>query len=556
MNLKTNSSPIPNTNPIFRTLAMPKNKDSEIHETSLLLTRQQPNPRFTNNVIEQIGRITNEENLSYTQRSTIDLIQQVLNSRLNTYQEFKNINDLFRIYKNVLKSRTSPEFELSMQRSENSVIELDIKKSSIEQLIPNNLDSFLIIPILSRGHLFSAVIRNRDNDFVVTVVNKGSREPNCPQFVEYTMKKEKLFEVLKTLAEHPHIPIPAVYKELGRNSLKAYGLKIFNRSQKIGNCFIKEPENAIKFALATRKFSAGQFESLRKVPQKIKWDIPTIEIHKQFVDEHCKENKSLSNMLKAEFKAYATNKTFRKALKDNIPEKALVIAFDPKNTTENLSKPERIKTLLENVNYDSVLQKGSQLMRLATHTSDASYINLFKELISTAGKTRDMMLSLDRREQFENLLAMFVNGDSFLVKTKNLLEKSSKYFPNVASQVKMDYHISYLSAGVNSLIRENYKDALTKLDFAIDMYAFNSPAYLFKGITYLSQNNKEKALENINHALKLKPNDTLALLALDEINKNNVSKNSILKKIIEKINQSFAIDNNKNEKVISREISQ
>lgn len=506
------------------------------------------NTTFMQNLISRVNnkpssvinaRINDESGLNYEQRRNIDLVQQVLNGRLNVLQEFRNVSDLFRIYGNVLRDRLPPDFNTSLKTSEKALFNFDYQREAVSNLKSNNPNSFLIVPISSYGHMFAANIRKRGDEFAVTVVNKGARG-HRQQFEEYNMKEENVNKILEAIILKTDYKIEQIYQAFDRYSNSHHTLGIQNTNQKVGNCFIKEPENAIKFAVATRNLSNEDFEKIRfnmfdfnRKNFKVKWDISTAEIHGQFVKEVMRENPAIAPMLASEFKTYAENKQFREMLQANTDlVESLSSAYDPKGDTYNMESPDRLKKLLSHINYDTLMQNGGEIRRLAQSTQDSDYFDIYNRTRYYAENSKNFFSEFAGIENLFNLPKLFNLNPvpSLEEKIKQNLDLTEPYFPNVVNQVKLDYHSAFFMSGTSLAMKGRFDEALNKLNVSIDLYPHHSMPYAFRGIIHSEMGNGQMAVEDIRHALALNPDDPLANQLIKELSKNTNNSKHLFSK--------------------------
>lgn len=121
---------------------------------------------------------------------------------------------------------------------------------------------FLMVPVFSYGHAFSAVVRKLEDDKIsITFVNLGARpferDRAGNQYKEFVYNKK---DALKVLNDHSYsvrlyYPEKAVdtnkaYKNFAKNAVESYILNVTSRDQKVGNCFTKNIEKGIRYALA------------------------------------------------------------------------------------------------------------------------------------------------------------------------------------------------------------------------------------------------------------------------------------------------------------------
>jgi hypothetical protein len=126
----------------------------------------------------------------------------------------------------------------------------------------NKANKFLIIPVYSYGHAFSAVVRKLEEDkFSVTFVNLGARpferDRSGNQYKEFVYNKEDAIKVLKdhSYSIRLYYPKRAVdtrkaYQNFAKDAKEEYLLHLTSRDQKVGNCFLKNIEKGIRYALA------------------------------------------------------------------------------------------------------------------------------------------------------------------------------------------------------------------------------------------------------------------------------------------------------------------
>jgi hypothetical protein len=167
------------------------------------------------------------------------------------------INDHF-IKSSIPKDFPIKEFEKSIQDSRYFFSNPDaINFDSL-----NKENKFLLIPVYSYGHAFSAVVRKlEDENFSVTFVNLGARpferDRAGNQYKEFIYSKEDAIKVLKdhSYSIRLYYPQRAVdtrkaYQNFSKDAKEQYLLHVTSRDQKVGNCFLKNIEKGIRYALA------------------------------------------------------------------------------------------------------------------------------------------------------------------------------------------------------------------------------------------------------------------------------------------------------------------
>lgn len=454
----------------------------------------------------------NDEDYNYSLIKVLDLSQQILNSRINIFEEHENLDELFKIYNKVLNNYINEATEESLDSSKKSLLDNDLQKLFVIKLKPNESDSFLIVPIIASGHMFAGVIRKYDDLYSLIVVNKANKFKDS-KHVEYLFTKDGIILMLDTVL-NAKFSVPKIYSKLKLNSLDHYNLSIESREQKLGNCFIKEPENAIKFAVAT---SNGDINSLKKyrdskVINKIKWPISTTESHKGFIEELVREYPQFKDELINELDIYVTNKAYRKYLTQGYENKtAFLKFFSPIHKKQansfNDITPEFIKECMKKLNYDTLCQNPKQIMELIENTNDTEYINKFKELYKL-NLLSELYVSMPKTlENIYKIVNLFSFSKTSLKKRFiNGIRLNEESFPNITSKIKYDVHSGLVSiTTLNSLFFRPQK-LLKRLNESIELVPYDYNLYVIRSLIHMMLRNKPKALEDLKYALKINPN--------------------------------------------------
>lgn len=331
------------------------------------------NYTFDNSTYQTPAEKSSHKNKKLKVRSDendLNLLKMVLNLQSNSIDDKDKIYTLFDTFINIKQMEFSPEFINSLNNSRNIFEDAYNAKSHILDLNKDSNDSFLIFPVRGYGHLIGGIIRKTYKGYRVTLINKGLRFYH-DNFEEHIFKKEnteKLFTVLKKVGLRKNSNIEDIYKTFENNADSSYILKLFTGDQKVGNCYCKNIEAAIKFAYSTSNFSKIDFKDLRRdsfnyenidnnfKKHNLKWGkFSTKKVHKLFCDELIKNNPNLKEVFLEQYDIYQKNKTFREKIKNgyNSPEDLLHIfqqsenfvdidiSIDKKNTmllTEMLKK--------------------------------------------------------------------------------------------------------------------------------------------------------------------------------------------------------------------------
>lgn len=454
-----------------------------------------------------------EGKLNYMERRSVDLVHQVLNLNSNMYQENKNISDLFMFYGKILSRRTSREFFDSMKKTWDVLNNPRNNLVALKSLKHNCSDSFLIMPLKAYNHMFATVARKIGEDYSFTIVNKGYRMPSRSMYEEYCVPKSKLESLVKAIKEGMgEFPVESFYKEFEKHSTAKYKLNVASRIQKTGNCFVKEPETAIKFAFSTRNFCSSDYMKIRSHDFarafRPKWGMSTFNMHSLFVKEVIKDNPHAKNYFEEKLQIYQQNKTYHKYLKDGKDnEESFRKAFSTDDKYfESNDKASYIR-LLANINVDTIRQYTPQIYEIVKKIGSQELSKSLSALLDIS-TPEDIDIYFDRRENCQEL--------------KRKIDFINKYFPEFASEIKREFHLYYLIKS-NGLF-ENKKDFEKAYLFAKnanDLYPYNARAHFYEGYyafelakkaeqersesTKYCRDMCARAINSFSHSIQLKP---------------------------------------------------
>lgn len=241
----------------------------------------------------------------FTQNDIKNYIGQLLSDSGNTNNDYEYQALTFDIYKDIIKQNYLNDFV--PKNFDINSFEKSLDESKLYHNLHNNIDfsslndhnRFLILPLSSEKHNFSCLIsREKDNkNLSVTLVNLGSlpSENSNSSYVEYIIEESYLKSLLQKYAQNPRKSfrresVEFVYNDFAQNSQAVYPLNISSRRQKVGNCFIKNIEKAIRLALSkslTRTIDSEfndedlRFNGINEKPYRIKFMKPLQKgIHK------------------------------------------------------------------------------------------------------------------------------------------------------------------------------------------------------------------------------------------------------------------------------------
>lgn len=282
----------------------------------------------------------------------IDQAAQVLNLKDNDEMNFSKTTYMYPVFTDVLKEAITPEFELSMKQSEKCHLNKDSNLlNSLKGLIKNEPNSFVISPLSSSTHFFCALIRKTDEGFSATVINRGSRDSASP-YMEYIF--DDISKLKSVLMENHYDAyeigksnkdIYTSFRQASKPEIKPYRLSVFSRSQKRGNCVVKEPEAAIKYAFVTRGFTSQDLKELRKKGRDFhpKWQPSTEAIHRLYIQTLIKRHRDLKEKLNQLLSQYTRGKIKKPRLVRCLDTGVLMRVRSTENNMEgDITKTENI----------------------------------------------------------------------------------------------------------------------------------------------------------------------------------------------------------------------
>lgn len=270
-------------------------------------------------------------NSPISKRSLVNQVDCILSLDANNSNDHTKVSELFTTYNKILNDKTTPEFQNSLNESKDCIKSSlwsgsKIYEEKVNSLKKNKPQSFLVVPISSTNHLFCALVRKNHEGFSATLVNaskggrRGDDRGDRVGYEEYIFHQDNLPNLIKAFTKtNMHqsgfsaLTNEEIYKLFEQLSDKRFPLNVVSRDQKDGNCYIKEPEKAIKFALATSNFSHGNLLALRNPNQvafKPKWPLQTEEVHRRYINELIQENPTMSTVLTNRFEKHLSYKHY------------------------------------------------------------------------------------------------------------------------------------------------------------------------------------------------------------------------------------------------------
>ena len=449
-----------------------------------------------------------EKGLTPEERRKLDLVHQVLNNHSNFSEERSNIRDLLVTYEKLL-CKNDVTLSNSLLQSVGAIKDQSKITLYISQLQSESPKSHLIMPLMSNDHVFAAVWRKIDNGYSATIVNKGGR-PFATQFVEYQMDEYHMKNLVNSLvATFGQKTIPSIYRDFADASAYTYKLNIVSKDQKVGNCFIKEPENAIKFAFATANFNKENFQKLREgnLTNKSKWNTLTDDMHKEFTLQIAQDNPNLQKILNNEYNIYSQNKKFRELIEQG---KSIEESFGVVFGKVDISK----------LNIDT-LSRFNIAGKLKTY---------FKEDQSTFAKINNIIRLA--RTNYGTNQHLFNSGEVI-----DKINRASEHFPSASRQLAFEAQSQYFGNACYCLSMSK-KDkkfeiaALNCVNTAIDLYPYYFNTHAVKGVYFMDcEKNYDEAVIHLSKAIELKEQANtyyLRALAYQKLGKLELSKDDMM----------------------------
>ena len=397
------------------------------------------------------------------------------------------------------KEDVNSAFKKSLDNSGYCIISPKDYQNRIEHLEAGKDESFIMAPVLAKGHVFSIAIYKKDvNNYEFVVINKGSRtfdlgagKKRHHAFESYIIPKENIEKLIPLLDVGTHVATKKtseIYDMLQENALdKKYEelTDIDARGQRVGNCYYKEVEEGLKYVYfrVYSRYDKLKFRSeYNKDLKTPKLPGGTQKFHIKLLSNIIKHtnNPKVKEFVEDLIDTYDKNKNFRNRMREKSDmtqeekEGIFVEVFGSKDTNlkDEASLKECLKkvderTLQENLDFFvDVLKNGDvqipMVLESAKKTS-VDFIYASKEYIKAANNDNDM---------------------KFL----------KEYFPNVAHKIQktMDYE-KYREVMDQKIINVKDIEKLKDLDIG----------YYNKATVYSTLASYKKEQEDLYGALEL-----------------------------------------------------
>lgn len=442
----------------------------------------------------------NQSNEKFNAR-ILEHAEMLINVQSNYNMQKESVLDVFQHLNDILRDLGAPRgFQSSIKTSKDCFEDLSKVPSEIQKLKPNNDDSFIIFPLLATGHLFSSVIRKREENghekYSLLVVNLGGRsgeKGNHEQYEEFVFNsREKLMKALDF--SRAVTPVSKVYASFNLNSDEKYINTIKSRDQIVGNCYLKEVEKGIKAALIpyedvkssritygnklkfkddTQTFDvyslgAGNVAVSSPTLKLVNKDIKPVTakyrvkgithktefIHKAYLEMLAKQAPEVADKLKSIHDSYSINKQIRAFLKHEKPLNLSVTEINKNIDYKTMMALiiEQSKAIMNGKRRDfGPLKEACQLNKLVikTYQEDPSVVNELFILPQKITKKYPRLIESIKKEVSSNL-AMTAQVNMF-----KFINTENPYFLQM-SEIQADaslnlYKHSFLALQVKGL---------------------------------------------------------------------------------------------------------
>jgi hypothetical protein len=428
----------------------------------------------------------------------LNLVRMILNLDDNNHDDYQKVSEIYDTYANLKALKFNPAFRQSLLESKSYLNKKFDLKSSLLALTPEDPNSFLLLPVLGKGHLWSTLIRRNPEGFSTLMINKGSSYFHDP--IEEFVFKEKnissLIQSIQYVSPSKENDIEDVYRTFKNNSDDAYNLKIHCGYQKVGNCFTKNIQAGIKIAHGTRNMTFKELKQFRmdsytpfgtnRDRKKVfKWEgMTTEEMQKKFAEQIALKNPHIRSDIKKSFEIYSSNKRFRQCLKEGVPPlDSLFLAFDSFPSAKHANSVQRIPILLKKLtlyNFETYNKKIESIVDSSNDKNLHQSFEMTKKLWTISQYFSDNSSFIRyvkaNHDPLKSLVAIFYDDvfqkSKSKTKIKRLLNRLS---PEAITTCK---------SAILQLIKKNFP--------AID------PSLEFKSLLKNAQKQEEKLLQTLN----------------------------------------------------------
>ena len=431
-------------------------------------------------------------------------VEQLLNYSPNFFSDNEYcIGFMLYVFAKIFEQYTKRLFCFSIQDSAQCILYPNNYATYIKSLVPNNKNSFILVPLISDTHLFTCVILKTDSNYECTIVNKGASN-GMHSYTQYIISENQLPSIVPYLGFHNNdITIGEVYDLFNQNSISCTQLtNIYSSRQKINNCYYKEFEAGLKYA-----YSNCYLDNFN-VP---KWPTSTLSMHQQYISfvMELDISKTMAKHLKNLYDVYTANKTFRAYSNENNEsnfslKKILPARLFYKHKDCNLNQI-KFNHFKSSFGYDETSQSTFEALYNCICLVDLKTLkqNLdFFEDMFEHFKLEEHALVLDRLEDY-------ILGTSSGL--SNIAPSIKIFFPNVIHELTLQYSGHFDSLSDLFYKNNDMQQYFKCLEQALLLHPTNTLALSRIGDFYFKANDMKHAIEYFSKALNLVPRSQILL---------------------------------------------
>jgi hypothetical protein len=461
----------------------------------------------------------------------------ILNLEDNNYDDYQKVSDVYETYANFKELKYDNTFRHSLLISKGYLDKKFDLESSLMSLSLDNPNSFLLLPVIGRGHLWSTLIRRTPEGFSALLINKGSSyfHDSIEEFVFKEKNISSLIRTMQYVSPSKEHDIEDVYKNFRKNSDVAFNLKIHCGFQKVGNCFTKNIQAGIKIAQGMRKMPFKEFKKLRMESytpygtspygkKVFKWEgLSTQEMQKKFAEQIALKNPHIRSSIRKSYEIYASNKKFRQYLKENSPPlKSFYLAFDPSNSNNHLDQSQRISILLKNLtlfNFESYHKEIETIVRSVNDKNLNDSFIMTKKLLTISqyfsNNSNFIRYVNANHDPYKSLLTIFYddvfNNSKSKTKIKRLLNRLSpdaitSCKSGILEMIKQTFPALNPLTEYRNLLKNAKKRNETILHQLRNLeYSLHIPRKIFPNIVdKLQESLSEMPMSSLRHSVEVK----------------------------------------------------
>ena len=395
---------------------------------------------------------------------------QILNLSPNCSDDKNLLGDMMDRYLRIFQDLSDATFKKSMVQSMEHLRNPHKLQKKIEDLQNNTVNSFLLNIFFSDDHTLPLIFRKIEDKVSVILVNKIHHEIGG-QYVEFIFN-EKNRDFSKLLNPEPKITTDEFYLNFCKACDNFCVLGLVSGGQKDFNCFVKEPEAALKFLFSTKDFSPKAYLKLREGEENFhpKWPLDTLKTRHLYLESLLEDKADPLHTLEEKLKVYSMNKTFRKLLKEGSSvSTAIKLAFAPSSDLQAFKK---------NLSLETLVRSYQEIHKFLSQSSNPCLSKTIEDIKDIYDKE------------------YYVEFD------KKLFEKLDKDFTFISGQLRENAGIKLRQ---KALATFEIKERIDYLDKALSLNPKFAEGYCLKGDLKLDKENNQESLQYYRKAQELMP---------------------------------------------------